>query len=465
MNIGKEKCLMVDTMLKLHNFYKSKTEPTLRKPRTLIHQGNWLTTSIHSIRLLASDTRVMKHPTRGTALAAPKQKAQKSESGKSSSHATVSKKLDSALVLSCVRQILKHQKRKQSSDDKMQLIDDFARPILVQIQLTNSISKRVQRPVRVALPHSIYAPDVSGCEHSVCFFCRSKDKSSIIAGLQHRPFPGLDADNAVLSIDDVRKLFIDFKDRKKLLTAYTHFVCDAAVMSQLYNLLGKVFSDRLSSRPVPVSLPNTSAEAVHKALERALVSVSYMHLSGNCTSLRVGMTSMSAQHVADNVMSGVGTAVDKVSGGWGVIHSIHVKASDSAALPIFYKNEDQMLQFLKKRVAESSASTEHSAAEADHHDDDAEPASASSSSSSKKASSSLPSSSSSVSASASTAVPKKKKSSSSIQSTSASTMSSSSSSDEVIVKSTKKISSESMKSKPNANANANAKLLSKVKSK
>lgn len=108
------------------------------------------------------------------------------------------------------------------------------------------------RPVRVAIPHSMFLPESQG--HSVCFFCRSDDHDALEGYFRTHPFNGL---VKIISITQVRKSYNTYKDRKALLKDHTHFVCDARVMTQLYNLLGKVFAER-NNLPVPIEFETFS---------------------------------------------------------------------------------------------------------------------------------------------------------------------------------------------------------------
>lgn len=130
------------------------------------------------------------------------------------------------------------------------------------------------RPVRVAIPYSMFSAERES--HSVCFFCRTEDKEKLDGQFKYisnlvfiniliaicdikrffvfkgyfkaYPFSGL---GDIISITQVRKLYAAYKDRKKLLSEHTHFACDARVMTQLYNLLGKTFGSK-NNYPIPI---------------------------------------------------------------------------------------------------------------------------------------------------------------------------------------------------------------------
>ena len=117
----------------------------------------------------------------------------------------------------------------------------------------------------------MFSPDDH--DHSICFFCRTEDKSTIEEFLQDNPIKGL---GKVLSLGQVKKIYSAFKDRKALLSEQTHFVCDSRIMTHLYNILGKVFGSR-NNYPVPVTV--NGKDKLMSAIEKA-VHATYMHLKG-----------------------------------------------------------------------------------------------------------------------------------------------------------------------------------------
>lgn len=199
------------------------------------------------------------------------------------------------------------------------------------------ITKTVARPVRVKIPNSLFADDGNS---SVCLFVRTEDKAAYDKVLEEKSVPGL---KTIISLKQVKGEYRTFKDRKELLGSHTHFLCDAAVMSHLYNLLGKVFSAR-NKYPVPIKVPNISK--VGQAVLHALDST-YMHLAGSNISLRIGHTGMSAREVIDNVCSAIVNAAEKLPDNSRSINNAYIKSSDSASLPIYSKTKNEFIAFAK----------------------------------------------------------------------------------------------------------------------
>merc|ERR1711862_424313 len=62
----------------------------------------------------------------------------------------------------------------------------------------------------------------------------------------------------------------------------------------------------------------------------------YMVLSmGLCVSIRAGRTNMPSEHIIENCSAVITNAVAKIPNQWSNIQSIHVKLTNSIALPIY----------------------------------------------------------------------------------------------------------------------------------
>ena len=250
--------------------------------------------------------------------------------------------LDVSLITKACGALILHEEKKV--EGKSSLLGNYARPILAQIELVNSIKKPVLRPIRVKIPYSLFSSNDE--DHNICFFCKSDDKDDIVKYIDDNPIDGL---KTIVSINEVKKLYNAFKDRKKLLSEHTHFVCDARVMGQLYNLLGKVFLDR-NHHPIPIDFKETSdlPNAIMK-----IVDSTYMHLKGKNIAIRFGHTAMKQDKITQNIIHGLQFAAAKIpSGGWNNIQNIVLKTPDSAALPIFNKDKEknkEVSNFMKSK--------------------------------------------------------------------------------------------------------------------
>jgi ribosome biogenesis protein UTP30 len=208
----------------------------------------------------------------------------------------------------------------------------------------------VVRPIRIAIPNSIF--NAGGEGHNICLFVRSEDKVAIESELSNSPIEGVDK---VLSINDVKKLYAPHKEKKTLLNTFTHFVCDVRIMGHLYNLLGKVFGAR-NHYPIPIEYKNPSKLDKAMALFK---DATYMHYRGSNITIRFGHTKQTADEINKNIEVGLAFAVQKLPNQWKDVVSIHIKSSDSAALPVFSKlpgNEE--FKFVQKQLTKSDSAEE-----------------------------------------------------------------------------------------------------------
>jgi ribosome biogenesis protein UTP30 len=156
---------------------------------------------------------------------------------------------------------------------------------------------------------------------------------------------------------DVQKFYKSYNDMKKLLREFTHFIVDAAIVRQLYNFLGPVFG---AKHRMPIQIHCTSPSQIAGEIDKILQS-SYIHLGGDNISMKIGHTKHTAQQIAENVIMGVDFLAGKIPNSWSNILSIHLRLAQSAAIPVYSKKENELVEFLqsqvKKQQAQSSSSS------------------------------------------------------------------------------------------------------------
>lgn len=212
--------------------------------------------------------------------------------------------------------------------------------------MKKALPNNVQKPVRVKIPNSYFSPEEN--DHSICLFCRSTEKDALESYLSSHPIDGL---TKIITLDEVRKYYKEYKNRKILLSEHSHFVCHSSIARHLYNLLGNVFSEK-NNYPVQIDYdePKGLASAIAKVL-----SSTYMHLSGSNITIKFGLTSMSVAQVTANLLEGIPFALEKIKGTWSAVHNIHVKTKDSPSLPIYDTVDADMLRYLKAKNVEMKA--------------------------------------------------------------------------------------------------------------
>ena len=218
---------------------------------------------------------------------------------------------------------------------------------LTQVQLKRALTRSLQLPVRVKVPHAVYGSR-SPIETSVCIFCKTEDKEAVEQALT--------ADRSlfvttVISLGELKKSYKDYKSQKQLLKEHTHFICTASVQRQTYQVLGPHFGKRHLLPVVIRDNLNKMCDAIAKVLSSA-----YVHLSGDNMAIRLAHGKMSSQQVADNVISGAEFLAAKIpDGGWKNVHSIHLKTAYSPAIPVYSRNESELVNFLQSKVHAQAA--------------------------------------------------------------------------------------------------------------
>ena len=262
------------------------------------------------------------------------------------SRGAMATKLDRALSTRAVEALIAYEKKKAAESEAKSLVGNYSKPVFATVELKKQIGQPVVKPVRVKLPYSFFSPDEN--DDSICLFCRSEDKVAIVEFLEKNPVEGL---SKIVSLNELKKDYLQVQERKKLFKEHTHFLCDMRIVSHLNNLLGKTFLSRHSNMPVPIDFKNVHGipEAVTKS-----VSSSYMHLKGSNITIKLGTTIQSASEVLENVEQGLDFAINKLHGSWKDVKSIHLKTSDSPALPIYTKVQSESFVFMKNEAGKSA---------------------------------------------------------------------------------------------------------------
>lgn len=208
----------------------------------------------------------------------------------------------------------------------------------------SEIKKPVIKPIRIMIPNTMFTEEE---DHSICFFCKSDDKKEIVEYIEKHPIPGL---SKVIAMNEVKKYYHEIKDKKLLLKSYTHFICDASIAPQLYNVLGSTFSAR-NNYPVQIRFQK-KLSSLQDSIQKVINST-YFHLGGKNICVKFGILSMSPEEVSQNIIVGLPHFISKLQNEWKDVHSIHIKTTDSASLPLYSKVVTDMSQY----VAEQAAAT------------------------------------------------------------------------------------------------------------
>ncbi|KAF1823525.1 ribosomal protein L1 [Dissoconium aciculare CBS 342.82] len=261
----------------------------------------------------------------------------------------------------------------QKSSGKPSLLDDAddedaEDEIPVWLILTTKkhiIDKKRLKPGKVLLPHPYL--NVGDANLRICLITADPQRryKDIVADPS---FP-VEVSQRIQRVIDVKKLkakYKPFEARRQLFGEYDVFLADDRVITLLPKILGKVFYKSGSKRPIPISLegrrqntdeqgnkrrklseggtkvikdevkPATIAHDIERTLHSALV-----HLApSTTTAVKVGIASMEAEHVQENIEAVVHDMVERyVPQKWRNLRAVHIKGPNTAALPIWLAEE------------------------------------------------------------------------------------------------------------------------------
>jgi ribosome biogenesis protein UTP30 len=211
------------------------------------------------------------------------------------------------------------------------------------------------KPITLPIPHSLYRPEDGA---SMCMFVKD-NSDELKQKLQADPVDGLER---VISLSALRRNYKEFKDRRKLVASHDLFLADDRITPMLTKTLGKTFLSK-KKQPVPIRLNRGSLK---RNIEQKRNST-YLFLGwGACCSVKVGRTDFTSKQVAENTMAAIHGLVQKVPRKWKNIQSMHLKSTDSIALPIYNALPDANVAMAI--VAESDGKTSKRAREEDNEE-------------------------------------------------------------------------------------------------
>ncbi|GER29213.1 ribosomal protein L1p/L10e family [Striga asiatica] len=245
-------------------------------------------------------------------------------------------RLQRSTVDSAVSALLKFKSAAQSSSDKLQLLpeDDY---IYLNLTLKKIPSNPRTNPFRIALPHPIL-----DAASQLCLIIDDRPKS---------PTPPSDQIKKLIKAQDipiskvirVSKLKSNYKPyeaKRKLCDSYDLFLVDKRVVHLLPKLIGKKFFKK-KKLPLGVEMGKKNLKL---QVERALGSALLYMKTGTCCVMKVSKVSMEKEEIVDNVLDAVQGAVQRVPKKWDGVRSLHLKFSDSLALPIYQAMPDVKLK-------------------------------------------------------------------------------------------------------------------------
>ncbi|KAJ3340123.1 UDP-glucose-4-epimerase [Gonapodya sp. JEL0774] len=171
------------------------------------------------------------------------------------------------------------------------------------------------KPIKVPLPHSFLPSSASVCLITKDPQREYKDKLDASPDGEARKLV-----NKVIGVSKLKAKYKPFEAKRQLVKEYDLFLADERVLPLLPKILGKKFFEAKNS-------------------------------------IRVGITSQSAEQLTANILSVLNTIVSShIPRKWANVQSVHVKTSESVSLPVYNAlPEEKMVIEVKPKSAENAA--------------------------------------------------------------------------------------------------------------
>ncbi|PHU10860.1 hypothetical protein BC332_22720 [Capsicum chinense] len=256
------------------------------------------------------------------------------ESPPPSAASAAATKVSRSTVEKAVNALLRWKDSK-SKIQKPQLLpqDDF---IYLNLTLKKIPPKPRTNAYRIPFPHPLH--DASA---ELCLIIDDRPNSKLtseaakkIVKAQNIPV------TKVIRLSKLKTNYKPFEAKRKLCDSYDLFLVDRRIVHLLPKLLGKQFFKK-KKLPLPLDLMHKNWK---EQVERACASGLFYLRTGTCCMMRVGKGSMESEQIVDNVVEAIKGVVQVVPKKWGGVRSLHLRLSDSLALPLYQTLPDIKLK-------------------------------------------------------------------------------------------------------------------------
>ncbi|XP_033508077.1 uncharacterized protein [Nicotiana tomentosiformis] len=258
-------------------------------------------------------------------------------------------KVGRATIEKAVSALLKW-KESQSKIQKAQLLpqDDF---IYLNLTLKKIPPKPRTNAFRIPFPNPIHDPSSS----ELCLIIDDRPNSKLTSDAAKKIIKSQNIPiSKVIKLSKLKTNYKPFEAKRKLCDSYDLFLVDRRIVHLLPNLLGKQFFKK-KKLPLPLDLTHKNWK---EQVERACGSGLFYLRTGTCCVMRVGKGSMESEQIVENVLEAIKGVVQVVPKKWDGVRSLHLRLSDSLALPLYQALPDIKLKIegFKEKQAEEEVS-------------------------------------------------------------------------------------------------------------
>ncbi|KAI8817656.1 ribosomal protein L1p/L10e family-domain-containing protein [Fimicolochytrium jonesii] len=238
------------------------------------------------------------------------------------SHGTMAVNIDEAQVTSAVKALFAYHAKRLTEKAESALLDDENVSRFDLIVTTKAMpSKRRDVPLRILLPNGLYK------DAEVCLITKDP-QGDFKKLLLEKNVQGI---SKVLGFSKLRSKFKPYEAKRQLASSYSLFLADERILPLLPQALGKTF---FAKKQIPAPVNMTKVDLARE-IQKALQSTYLRRNNGVTNTIRVATTDFTPEQVIQNIMAAIPSAIEKLPKKWANIHSIHIKTSNSMALPLY----------------------------------------------------------------------------------------------------------------------------------
>lgn len=192
---------------------------------------------------------------------------------------------------------------------------------------------------RIRLPHPLINPTEDSPE--LCLIIDDRPKSGLTKADAMKKIKSENIPiTKVLKLSKLKSDYRPFEAKRKLCDSYDMFFADRRILPLLPRLIGKKFFE---SKKIPAAI-DLKHKNWKEQMEKACGSAMFFMRTGTCSVVKVGKLSMEISEIAENVMETLNGVVEILPNKWKYVRSVHLKLSESLALPIYQSVPDLKLK-------------------------------------------------------------------------------------------------------------------------
>ncbi|ORX84023.1 ribosomal protein L1 [Anaeromyces robustus] len=233
--------------------------------------------------------------------------------------------IERSQIVKCSKAIHAYIQRERLNGNKDYL--DFLKAIWLVIEVDEIQSTHKFKPTLIPLKHSLYDKDSD-------FFVVTKDPQTKYKQLIEKE--RIKKITMVVGISNLRSKLKGKDDRVQLYNDYDGVFADEKIIHLLPDILGPVFYNK-KKQPMPINLQSKN---LLREFANAMNSTYLLIKNKGITSVKIATTEFSAKEIFENITYALDKIIAQIPGKFKHINSIRLKTSDSIALVIYKKPEE-----------------------------------------------------------------------------------------------------------------------------